>query len=288
MDLIKLHERIDIIMCTYNSDKPYFHVVLQRIFQEIPVHCFIAVDRYSSDGTVNKILKIFPKAKVILSKENLGKAREIGINVADTPLFAFIDDDVLLLKGWYEYTRGLMDNRMGAVACYANDKTHLTRGLYKFATRPRLVVSSKKNVDSQRGFTYATLIRKVAVASWKPDRTLVACEDHEFLRHVVKRGFLWLTSYFAFAEHLQPDQNYFTFFRNIWRKTAWNTAGCRNTGLIKLNPVQLIFRSLLKFWSGIKESISSRNALVLTYHSIDALAFFYSYICWRKHLFLRR
>jgi glycosyltransferase involved in cell wall biosynthesis len=286
--VINLLDKIDVIMCTYQSNKPYFHAVLQRILQHVPIHCFTVIDRFSSDGTADKILELFPNAKVVHSMENLGSARKLGINIVDTPFFAFVDDDVLLLKGWYEYTKGLMNSRVGAVACYANDKTHLTRGLYKFATRPRLVVSSKKNVDSQRGFTYATLMRKEAVASWKPDRTLVACEDHEILRYVVKRGFLWLTSRFAFAEHLQPDQNYFTFFRNVWRKTAWNTAGCRNTGLIKLSLAQLIFRILLKFRSGIKESFSSRNALVLPYHCIDGLAFFYGYICWKKKLFLRR
>jgi len=286
--VIKVLGKIDVIMCTYNSNKPYFQAVLQRISEEVPVHCFVVIDRFSSDETVGKVLEVFRNAKVVLSNENLGRARKIGIDVADTPFFAFIDDDVLLLKGWYEYTKGLMGNGVGAVACYAHDRTPLTRGLYAYATRPRLVVSSKNNMDSQRGFTYATLLKREACVAWKPDRALAAGEDHEILRQVVKTGFLWLTSYFAFAEHLQSDQSFFAFFRDIWNKTAWNTAGCRYIKLIMLNPAQLILRSLLGLWTGIQETLVSRNALVFPYRCVDGLAFFYGYVCWKKKLFLHR
>ena len=294
LNVVKLHEKIDVVMCTYNSNKPYFHAVLQRILEEVPVHCFIVVDRFSSDGTVGKVLEIFPKAKVVVSQENLGRARKLGIDIVDTPFFAFIDDDVLLLKGWYEHTKGLMGNSIGAVACIAKLKTPLIRKVYKYAerthyaTRTRLVVSSKNNMDSQRGFTYATLMRKEACATWEPDGKLAACEDHEILRHVVRRGFLWLTSYFVFAEHLQSDQSHLTFFWDVWRKTAWNIAGCRYTGLVKFNLGQLIFAILVKFWSGIKISFLSRDALIFPYYYVNGLAFLYGYVCWKKKLFLRR
>ena len=288
LNVIKLHEKVDVIMCTYQSNKPYFHLVLRRILQEVPVHCFIVVDRFSSDGTVNRILEVFPKAKVISSRENLGKAREIGIDAIDTPLFAFIDDDVLVSKGWYEHTKGLMGNKIGAVACYARPKTPLVRGSYKYVTRPRLVVSSKDDMDSQRGFLCATLMKKEAVATWKPNKMLTAGEDHEILRHVVRNDFLWLTSYFVFAEHLYPDQSYLTFFRDIWKNTVWNTAGCRYIRLIRYNPVQLIATSLLELWSAIKTSFSSRNAFAFVYHCVNGFAFFYGCVCWKEKLFLSR
>jgi glycosyltransferase involved in cell wall biosynthesis len=275
-------------MCTYNSNKPYFNAVLEKILEEVPVHCFVVVDRFSSDGTVDKILEFFPEAKVILSPENLGRARKIGIDVVDTSFFAFIDDDVLLMKGWYDHTKGLMNSRIGAVACYARPKTPLIRGVYKHATRPRLVVSSKKNMDSQRGFLCATLLKKEVFATWKPNKMLTAGEDHEILRHVVKNDFLWLTSYFVFAEHLYPDQSYLAFFRDMWKNTVWNTAGCRYTKLIRCNPLQLIFASSLELWSAVKTSFLSRNAFAFVYHCVNGLAFFYGCVCWKKELFLRR
>jgi glycosyltransferase involved in cell wall biosynthesis len=285
--VVKFLERIDVIMCTYNSNKPYFHTVLQRIFEEVPVHCFIVVDRFSSDGTVSRVLDVFPKAKVVRSLENLGRARKIGIDIVDTSFFAFIDDDVELFKGWYKYVKGLMGNRIGAVASFAKEKSPLARGTY-YATRPRLVVSSKNNVDSQRGYTYATLMKKEAVATWKPDGTLTAGEDHEILRHVVNRGFLWLTSYFVLVEHLRPDQHYFDFFSNIWMDVAWNAAGRRYVQVIKLNPAQLMFQSVLMVWAGIKTSIMFRNAFLSLYYFVYSLAFFYGYVCWKKKLFRQR
>jgi len=285
--VVKLLERIDVVMCTYNSNKPYFHTVLQRIFEEVPVHCFIVVDRFSSDGTVSRVLDVFPKAKVVRSLENLGRARKIGIDIVDTSFFAFIDDDVALFKGWYEYVNGLMGNRIGAVASFAKEGSPLARGT-SYATRPRLVVSSKNNVDSQRGYTYATLMKKEAVATWKPDGTLTAGEDHEILRHVISRGFLWLTSYFVLVEHLRPDQHYFDFFSNIWRDVAWNAAGRRYVRVIKLNPAQLMFQSVLMVWAGIKTSIMFRNAFLSLYYFVYSLAFFYGYVCWKKKLFRHR
>lgn len=56
-------ERIDVVMCTYNSNTPYFGAVLRRISEEVPVHCFVVVDRFSSDGTVEKVFEIFPKRR---------------------------------------------------------------------------------------------------------------------------------------------------------------------------------------------------------------------------------
>ena len=103
-------EKIDAVMCTYNSNTQYFKAILRSISREVPVHCFIVVDRSSSDGTTESILEVFPEAKIVLSKENLGRARKIGIDHVDTPFFMFIDSDVLLLKGSYENTRGLMKN----------------------------------------------------------------------------------------------------------------------------------------------------------------------------------
>ena len=158
-----------------------------------------------------------------------------------------------------------------------------------YYAHPRTIVSSRTNVDSQRGFCYATLLKKDACIAWNPDRTLGALEDHEILRHVVKGGFLWLTSYFPFAEHLHSYQRYYVFFREYWKKTAWNAAGCRYIGFGGIpNPMKLIFRSLLGPWRGIKEALAHRNAILFTCYCLESLAFLYGYVCWKRKLFLAR
>jgi glycosyltransferase involved in cell wall biosynthesis len=283
-----LPDKIDVVMCTYNSNTPYFNAVLRAISREIPVHCFIAVDRLSSDGTVSRILEVFPEAKIVQSQENLGRARKIGINKVDTSFFMFVDSDVLLLKGWYEYVKGLMKNGTGAVASFAQDEGELNRGLAYNQTLPCLVFSSKNNVDSQRGWTYATLIRKEAVTNWEPNRMLSAGEDHELLRHVVTQGFLWVTSYFVFAKHLEPVQSYFAFYQNLWKKYKWNAAGLRYIKFTKSTFSRQLFKSLQTFWAGIKMAFLFRNAFLIPHYFVYCLASNYGYVNWRKELFLHR
>lgn len=89
---------IDVVMCTWNSNQPYFEKCLKSVKREVPVHHFIVVDRFSRDGTVNVIKKYF-EPTVVYSNENLAKARMIGINLVDTEYFAFVDDDMELPKG---------------------------------------------------------------------------------------------------------------------------------------------------------------------------------------------
>jgi glycosyltransferase involved in cell wall biosynthesis len=42
-------------MLTKNSNRPWFRRVLAAIKREIPVHHFIVVDGYSTDGTVDVV-----------------------------------------------------------------------------------------------------------------------------------------------------------------------------------------------------------------------------------------
>ena len=271
---LKLLEKIDVVMCTYNSNAPYFKAILRSILREVPVHCFILVDRLSSDGTVESVLKVFPEAKIVLSKENLGRARKVGIDHVDTPFFVFVDSDVLLLKGWFEHTVGLMKNGVGAVACFAKDTGEFNSGIAYYQPIPRLVVSSKENMDSQRGWAYATLICKHAVENWLPDEFLCAGEDHQLLRHVVGQGFLWVTSYFVFAEHLHSIQSYFDFYQSMWKKQKWNSAGLRYIKFTKSSPSQQLLRTILPFWDAVKSAFLFRNALFIPHYFVYCFASF--------------
>lgn len=66
---LKLLEKIDVVMCTYNSNAPYFKAILRSISREVPVHCFILVDRLSTDGTVESVLEVFLKQKLFYQKK---------------------------------------------------------------------------------------------------------------------------------------------------------------------------------------------------------------------------
>ena len=66
-----------------------------------------------------------------------------------------------------------MKNGVGAVACFAKDTGEFNREITYHQPNPRIIVSSTENMDSQRGWAYAILIRKQAVENWAPDRFFV-------------------------------------------------------------------------------------------------------------------
>jgi len=58
-------DKIDVIMPTWNSNKPYFERVIKLIKDNVSVHKFVVVDRFSRDGTLDVIKKYFPDAVII-------------------------------------------------------------------------------------------------------------------------------------------------------------------------------------------------------------------------------
>ena len=107
---MQLHNgAIDVVMLTKNSNKPWFRRVLAAIKREIPVHHFIVVDGYSTDGAVDVVREYFGnKVKVIETKASLGCARYLGMRAVDTEWFAFIDSDVEILPGWFKTVQKYM------------------------------------------------------------------------------------------------------------------------------------------------------------------------------------
>jgi glycosyltransferase involved in cell wall biosynthesis len=93
-------ESIDVVMCTWNSNRFYFRRCLASVKKEVDVHHCIVIDRFSSDGTLEVVRSVYPDAKVFQTEANLGSARKIGIAYVDTQYFAFIDDDIELSDGW--------------------------------------------------------------------------------------------------------------------------------------------------------------------------------------------
>jgi glycosyltransferase involved in cell wall biosynthesis len=93
--------KIDVIMPTWNSNRPFFKRVIELIKCYVPVHKFIIVDRYSTDGTLEVIKEYFPNAIIIQTNSNLALARKIGIRYADCEIISFIDDDVFISEKWF-------------------------------------------------------------------------------------------------------------------------------------------------------------------------------------------
>ncbi len=96
--------RFDVVIPTLNSasrvSNEFFKTVIESIYEKIPVDRLIVVDDCSKDKTL-QILSEFPNVKFVTGGGSLGKAREIGVSHVSTEWFYFVDDDVILPKGFH-------------------------------------------------------------------------------------------------------------------------------------------------------------------------------------------
>jgi len=117
-------------------------------------------------------------------RESLGKARESAISKVNTDRFAFVDDDIVLPKNWFQ-----------TIMKYWRKDTGWLEGWtiptqpewYKKWTLSRFSRSGIQNVlMNQRGFTADTIIRTDLVRDWK---YLGGFEDLSMSNHVISKGY---------------------------------------------------------------------------------------------------
>jgi glycosyltransferase involved in cell wall biosynthesis len=132
---------IDVVMLTKNSNKPWFRRILATIKREIPVHHFIIIDGYSTDGTIDVVKEFFgDKVIVIKTRAPLGCARYLGMRAVDTEWFAFIDSDVEILPGWFKTAQKYMKH----------SRIYGIQGVYREVTisrRIRLISSPRRHLS---------------------------------------------------------------------------------------------------------------------------------------------
>jgi GT2 family glycosyltransferase len=90
----KLHERVTIVLLTYNCARRLPPILAELLALDVPI---IAVDNGSCDRTAD-LLRAYDGIEVVALECNIGAAaRNVGAQRASTPYVAFCDDD-----GWYE------------------------------------------------------------------------------------------------------------------------------------------------------------------------------------------
>lgn len=273
---------VDVVMCTWNSNKPWFERCLKSIKKEIPVHCFILVDRFSNDNTLDVVKRIFPSARIIQTKSNLAQQRRLGIQMVDTDWFLFSDDDIEFKENWYNKIVSKVSANVKAingVAIPTNEsleKFFLIRmgdGLMK----SRKSVASKENPNAMRGLAGNTLIQTSIVKDWAPPNYLSAYEDHLLLRHVVSKGFKWISPKDAQVKH----HGAFTC-RSEYKKGKWNGAGARLTKASTL--IGLLKVMLYAILTGAYASIKIRNPYTILILASMQTGYIIGYLDWNKYV----
>ena len=95
------YRKVSVVLCTYNR-RAYLERVLDYLhYQENGSFEVIVIDGPSTDGTKELLQSKLPHIKLGHNPErNLSKSRNLGIELADGDVIAFIDDDALPFDDW--------------------------------------------------------------------------------------------------------------------------------------------------------------------------------------------
>ncbi len=236
--------RIDVVMLTKNSrtSVPVFERVLERIRDEIPVNKLILVDAYSTDDTVDVVRKHFDDVVVIRTRAYRGKAREIGIKHVETEYFMFVDDDVLLCRGWLKKAMRYFerDPRVGAVwgvdipvnPHVLNRVLTVTRVFRYRDFRDRLIQNC-----AWRGGTHDVLIRTEVVKDISMPNHLHIYEDWYVKRWIERRGYRFVMTKDPYCLHFVKDHD-----RRYWQETGrWEALLDLRYGLRSMREISKLF-----------------------------------------------
>jgi len=199
-------EPIDVVMLTKNSE----HILgkcLESIYGNVPVKRLIVVDGFSSDNTL-KIMEEFNKkygnVEIIFEKGSRARAREIGIEKANTEWFLFADSDVILCKDWSKRTEKYMDEDVGAIWGLNIDVIPTVKNKL-FLKSLALVARECFNL---RGGMHDTLIRHELVKDIKIPERLHAYEDAYIINWIKKKGYKVVAGDDLYCLHLRPSEDW--------------------------------------------------------------------------------
>lgn len=275
---------IDVVMCTYNSNKWYFNKCLKSIKRAIPIHHFIVIDKYSSDGTLEVVKILFAQnLKIIQTDESLAMARKIGIKEVDTDLFAFIDDDVELSDAWFRKLLLYIKNDVGAVQGF-------TRYYLDFFDKGALLNNKKaKPVEEVtfRGNTHNTIIKTQAVKDFSPPPEVNALEDYLLTQHILNRGYKWLIIKDVEVLHYMDASNtkFSEILLNQLNKARWTGAGEK---MVKMRKFDVLYQIADYIISGVRDSILTHDVRILLIYWLTGFGIIDGFINAKKYVTQKR
>ncbi|HEV2611911.1 MAG TPA: glycosyltransferase [Noviherbaspirillum sp.] len=107
--MTRLHQRLTVVLLTYNRiDELLRTLEYMTRLPEQPA--MIVVDNASTDSTPAIVAKNYPQVRIVTTSRNMGAAaRNIGVQLAQTPYVAFCDDDSWWAGGSLERAVGILD-----------------------------------------------------------------------------------------------------------------------------------------------------------------------------------
>jgi glycosyltransferase involved in cell wall biosynthesis len=282
---------IDVVVCTWNSNRHFFKTCLDSIKRNVPVHHFIVIDRQSSDGTLDAIRRTFPDAIIVSSSEELGWARKRGVELVDTPYFAFIDDDIEITNGWFGRVTSKLNVTVGAIheLDYMVDlppEVEKWDGQILHTLGVKTEIPSGRFVDirlddqySMRGLTNSALIMTELLTNWNPPKYLSSFEDWLIMRHILSQGFSWRMITDRTVKH------HFTGGARYWcKKATWNIVGGRLTGFSSVPLGWYIYEALRQTPKAFIASLWLQEPRIFPYVIQLHASYIDSYLRWQEYV----
>ncbi len=198
--------QVDVVVLTKNSEH-LLSQCLTSVYKNVPVKNLIAVDGYSTDGTV-KILEKFNRqhgnVKIFQVEGSRAKARTEGIRRVTSEWFMFVDSDVLLCPGWFERAKKDLADGAGAVwglnvDVIPNIKNKRILAMQSLVARQAFYL---------RGGMHDTLILRRAVEGLVIPEHLHTYEDAYLVQYIEQKGYKVSIGSDLYCLHYKPPSNW--------------------------------------------------------------------------------
>ncbi len=226
--------KIDVVMPTWNSNSPYFRQIVERVRRFVELNRLIVVDRFSTDGTIETVKSVIEPGKLLIvqTDRELACARALGIKQVTTPVFMFIDSDVLMPRGWEVALRFLLRRRnVGAVSlplCGPRRGRVRVPRLYRAIHKGEIV--KRGLFQLTKGDLFLAVMLTELVRDWRPLKHLSAGEVFSLTQHILEKGYLWVELPSPCCHHTKElkmgagPSRYF-------KQGLWEGAGARLLGI---------------------------------------------------------
>jgi glycosyltransferase involved in cell wall biosynthesis len=182
---------MDVVLLTRNCEG-WVRQCLDGIIEGINIDKLIVIDGDSTDGTLD-IVRRYTSHIYSDGGRGLAYARLLGISHVNTELFAFIDSDVLLPKGWDDELVPFIKKDVGALESFVFefDQKILRDEWYKTTFKGKSKSVIELTGKYARGYTGAVILKRRLLKGLLMPK--ISChEDWVITQHILNQGYKWL------------------------------------------------------------------------------------------------
>ena len=271
-----LEKAIDVAIMTYNSEK-YLDECLASVFKAVNVRRLIVVDHYSNDETLEIARKYHPE--IYFEDVGLAYARQLAIEKVETPIFMFIDSDVVFHApfNWFDGAIRTLDANpdLGAIVMRVSEiKYDTPRQQYQTFWHESVPFTMRI------GFTTgSTFIKKSAIEGLLLPSILDAREDRFMELYIEKRKRLKIDYFRCRGIH---------YFDHARDKGSWSGANERLLTGLKRFPYVFLRRIITSPLKAIPPMIHYRNPRIFTWNTKHWLAYLKGFLRPMEYRKLKR